>query len=49
MRGRARFALNHMVAPRLGVEAFFALAAALGCEGVEIRNDLQGTAIADAM
>jgi 2-keto-myo-inositol isomerase len=42
-----RFALNHIIAPRLGPEAFFALAADLGIAGVEIRNDLPGTAIAD--
>lgn len=47
MRGQARFALNHMVAPRIGVDALFAMVAELGCEGVEIRNDLTGTAIAD--
>jgi 2-keto-myo-inositol isomerase len=42
-----RFAMNHMVAPRLSAEAFFALSAALGCAEVEIRNDLPGTAILD--
>lgn len=47
MRGQVRFALNHMVAPRLDVDALCATAAALGFEGVEIRNDLPGTAIAD--
>lgn len=47
MRGQARFALNHMAAPRASAEALFALAAELGFEGVEIRNDLEGTAIAD--
>jgi hypothetical protein len=35
-----RFALNHMVAPRLGPEAFFGLAAELGIGAVEIRNHL---------
>ena len=42
-----RFALNHMVAPRLNVDAFFALAKGLGLSAVEIRNDLDGVAIAD--
>ena len=40
-----RFALNHIIAPRLGPEAFFALAGALGIGAVEIRNDIPGTAI----
>jgi 2-keto-myo-inositol isomerase len=35
-----RFALNHIVAPRLSLADFLALACRLGCEGVEIRNDL---------
>ncbi len=34
------FALNHMSVRRLGTEAFLALAADLGCGGVELRNDL---------
>jgi len=34
------FALNHMAAPRLDAVAFLDLAAALGCIGVEFRNDL---------
>ena len=42
-----RFALNHMVAPGLGVVEFFRLAAALGIVEVEIRNDLAGRAILD--
>jgi 2-keto-myo-inositol isomerase len=42
-----RFALNHIVAPRLGPEAFFALAGELGIEAVEIRSDLPGNAILD--
>ncbi|MGL5010703.1 MAG: TIM barrel protein [Paracoccaceae bacterium] len=36
------FALNHMTAPRLDWRAFADLAAALGCVGVEYRNDLPG-------
>lgn len=35
-----QFALNHMVAPNLGYEAFFDLAKSLGINGVEIRNDI---------
>lgn len=42
-----RFALNHMTAPRLAPDAFFALAGALGLDAVEIRNDLEGNAILD--
>lgn len=41
------FALNHMAAPKLPLEAFFALAGRLGIGTVEIRNDLAGNAIAD--
>ena len=42
-----RFALNHMVAPRLDPAAFLALARDVGVEAVEIRNDLAGNAILD--
>ncbi|MBB3659958.1 2-keto-myo-inositol isomerase [Rhizobium sp. BK650] len=42
-----RFALNHMAAPSLSIEDFFALAASLGIDAVEIRNDLTGNAIVD--
>ena len=35
-----RFALNHMVAPQLGLADFFRLARSIGIEAVEIRNDL---------
>lgn len=42
-----QFALNHMAAPRLGIADFFALAASLGIRAVEIRNDLDDTAILD--
>jgi 2-keto-myo-inositol isomerase len=45
MTTELRFALNHMIAPRLSPEAFFALAGELGIGGVEIRNDLAGNAI----
>ena len=41
------FALNHMTAPALPLEAFFALATSLGITAVEIRNDLSGNAILD--
>ena len=44
---QARFALNHMAAPRLDVAEFFALSARLGCTEAEIRNDLAGQAILD--
>jgi 2-keto-myo-inositol isomerase len=35
-----KFALNHMVAPQLGYEAFFDLARSLHIDAVEIRNDI---------
>ncbi len=35
-----QFSLNHMVAPRLGYNAFFDLALSLGINAVEIRNDI---------
>jgi 2-keto-myo-inositol isomerase len=35
-----QFALNHMVAPKLGYNAFFDLALRLGVDAVEIRNDI---------
>jgi 2-keto-myo-inositol isomerase len=41
------FALNHMAAPALTLDAFFALAVSLGMPAVEIRNDLDGNAILD--
>lgn len=41
------FALNHMTAPSLPLDAFFALAVSLGIDAVEIRNDLDGNAILD--
>ncbi len=41
------FALNHMSAPRLGLDAFFDLATETGITSVEIRNDLAGNAILD--
>jgi len=49
MRSQPRFALNHMTAPRLGVEAFFDLAAKLGIHEVEIRNDLGGDVVAGGL
>ena len=42
-----QFALNHMVAPQLGLAEFFALAASLGLRGVEIRNDIADKPILD--
>lgn len=42
-----RFALNHMAAPSLAIDDFFALARSLGIDSVEIRNDLSGNAILD--
>lgn len=42
-----RYALNHMAAPHMPLDAFFALAGRLGIGAVEIRNDLEGNAILD--
>ncbi len=42
-----RFALNHMTVPSMPVDQFFQLACRLGIGAVEIRNDLDGTAILD--
>lgn len=47
VREKLRFALNHMVAPQLGLAAFFGLARELGLADVEIRNDIAGQAILD--
>jgi 2-keto-myo-inositol isomerase len=41
------FALNHMVAPQLGLGAFFALTRRLGLNEVEIRNDLADQPLTD--
>jgi len=38
--GRAQFAINRMLCPRLEVAEFLQLAAAVGLEQVELRNDL---------
>jgi 2-keto-myo-inositol isomerase len=42
-----QLALNHMSAPNLSIPDFFALAKSLGCDAVEIRNDLACNAIID--
>lgn len=42
-----RFALNRMVAPSLALPAFLQLTRQLGCDAVEIRNDLPGIELAD--
>lgn len=47
MAADLRFALNHMVAPKLRPGALFAMARGLGISEVEIRNDLSGNAILD--
>lgn len=41
------YALNHMAAPALKIDDFFALAKSLGIDSVEIRSDLSGNAILD--
>ena len=43
-----KFALNHMAAPRLSCRAFIDFAASLGCEGIELRNDLADKKLTDA-
>src|SRR5690606_397685 len=40
VRSFMRFAINHITAPKLSLEAFFATARELGLTEVEIRNDL---------
>lgn len=40
-------ALNHIIQPSLSIDAFFSLANSTQCSAVEIRNDLDGTAILD--
>lgn len=42
-----RFALNRMVAPGLSLPDFIALAVALQCDAIELRNDLAGIEIED--
>jgi 2-keto-myo-inositol isomerase len=42
-----RFALNHMCAPSMPIDDFFAMAKSLDVHSVEIRNDLAGNAILD--
>lgn len=42
-----RFAINHIAAPKLSLEDFFAMASRLGISAVEIRNDLPN--VVDAM
>ncbi|MFO1033777.1 MAG: TIM barrel protein [Hyphomicrobiales bacterium] len=44
-----RFALNHIISPRQSLPEFFAMAKALGCTDVEIRNDMKGAAIANGI
>jgi len=41
------FAINHITAPELDIQAFFALARSLNLHHVEIRNDIDGQAISD--
>ncbi|MGY2221197.1 TIM barrel protein [Pseudomonas gingeri] len=47
MRQPLRFALNRMVAPRLALADFIALAVSLQADAIEIRNDLAGIEIED--
>lgn len=48
MAAQPEFALNQIVAPRMGSRAFIDLAASLGCVGVELRNDLADKRLTDA-
>jgi 2-keto-myo-inositol isomerase len=43
----SRFALNYMVAPRLGIAEFARLATSVGISKIEIRNDISGVPLAD--
>jgi 2-keto-myo-inositol isomerase len=42
-----RFALNHMCAPSMPIDDFFAMAKSIDVRSVEVRNDLSGNAILD--
>lgn len=42
MSGNINFALNHMLAPQMTLDAFFGMAASMGINAVEIRNDIAG-------
>lgn len=42
-----RFALNRMVAPSLALPAFIQLTQGLGCDALELRNDLPGVELDD--
>ncbi|HNP93754.1 MAG TPA: TIM barrel protein [Rectinema sp.] len=44
-----RFALNRIAAPALGLSEFFDLAASLGMEAVELRNDIRGGFVTDGI
>jgi 2-keto-myo-inositol isomerase len=48
-RPTARFALNHSIAPELGLAEFFALARGVGVDAVELRTDIPGTPIPGGM
>jgi 2-keto-myo-inositol isomerase len=45
--GSLRFALNHMVAPRVSLSKLLTIAKAVGVDAVEVRNDLDGVEILD--
>ena len=45
--GVTGFSLNHVSAPRFSTRHFIDLAAALGCVGVELRNDLRDKKLTD--
>ena len=47
-KSQPKFALNHMTAPRLSCRELVDLAATLGCEGIELRNDLADKNLSDA-
>jgi len=44
-----RFALNRIIAPSLGIKAFYGLAVSLGMRKVELRNDIRDGAIIDEL
>jgi len=44
-----RFCINRKIAPRLSLEAFFQLVQRLGLSKVELRNDMPGGSVTDAL
>jgi 2-keto-myo-inositol isomerase len=49
MIARERIALNRIIAPRAPLSRFLALAASIGLEQIELRNDLAGGSVTDEL